>query len=199
VRHTCGQVLTFPLGLRWFAQADIVRPFHHEFLGMSAFVLTRASSGISVLSSRHSAWPAMAHALMFEVKKAQLDCPMWVYVRHDRSQIDWKIDIAESDPAAAESLRSDFGIDFARMETWRASDKMHRAQAERLGHPGLSSREQHDSFFRLAALNRQIEVLKRKERENGLDKDDELLLLQQREARLKLLERLHDQGHHVFQ
>lgn len=199
VRHTCGQVLTFPLGLRWFAQPDIVQPFHHEFLGMAVFVLARASGGISVLSSRHSAWPAMAHALMFEVKQAQIDCPMWVYVRHNRSQIDWKIEVATSDPASAESLRGQFGIDFARIEAWRANDAMRSAKGEPLRHPGLSSREQHDCFFRLAALNRQIALLKRKERENGLDDDDELLLLQQREARLKLLERLHEQGHQIFQ
>jgi hypothetical protein len=199
VRHTCGQVLTFTRGLRWFVQADIVQPLESEFLSMSVFVLARFSSGISGLSSRHSAWPAMAHALMFEVKKVQADQPMWVYVRHDRTQVDWSIDVAQSDPASAESLRSHFGIDFAKMEAWRANDAIRRAQAEPLRHPGLSSREQHDGFFRLAALNRQIALLKRKARENGLDKNDELLLLQQREARLKLLERLHDRRRQIFQ
>ena len=62
----------------------------------------------------------MAHALMFEIKRATPDRPMWVYVRHDRTQTDWKLDVAETDAACTAALHSDFGIDFAKVQAWRA-------------------------------------------------------------------------------
>jgi hypothetical protein len=198
VRHTCGQVLTFTRGLRWFAEADVVQPLDYEFLSMSVFVLARFSSGISALSSRHSAWPAMAHALLFDVKKAEHDGPMWVYVRHDRAQIDWQFEPSNSDAGAAQALRSDFGIDFAKVEAWRANDLLRRQKPQSERHVGLSSREQHDCYFRIAALNRQIAVLERKQKQDGRDNEAELLVLKQREARLRLLERLQRQGRELF-
>ena len=197
--HTCGQVLIFPQGLEWFAQRDQVRPLEEAFIGMSIFVLARFSSGISVLSSRHLGWPAMAHALMFEIKRATPDHPMWVYARHDRTQTDWKLDVGESDAACTAALHSDFGIDFAKVQAWRAESDLRRNDTSPRLHRGLSSREQHDCYFRIAALNRQIAVLNRKQQESGLDQDAELLLLRQREARLRLLRRLQQQADQLFQ
>lgn len=199
VRHTCGQVLTFTRGLRWFAEADLVQPLDYEFLSMSVFVLTRFSSGISALSSRHSAWPAMAQALLFDVKKAEADCPMWVYVRHDRTQIDWQFEFSESDTGSIPILHNNFGIDFAKVETWRRNDVLRRQQVQSKRHDGLSSREQHDCYFRITALNRQIAVLEHKQRQVGLDRSDELLVLKQRQARLRLLDRLQRQGSQLFE
>jgi hypothetical protein len=201
LRHTCGQVLTFSRGLEWFAQPDDVRPIEQAFIGMSIFVLARFSSGISVLSSRHLGWPAMAHALMFEIKLAMPDHPMWIYVRHDRTQTDWKLDVAETDAACTAALHSDFGIDFAKVQAWRAKSASTRSDASPTPtlHRGLSSREQHDCYFRIAALNRQIAVLSKRQQQSGLDHDAELLLLRQREARLRLLQRLQQQADQLFQ
>jgi hypothetical protein len=166
---------------------------------MSIFVLARFSSGVSVLSSRHLGWPAMAHALMFEIKRATLDRPMWVYVRHDRTQTDWKLDVAESDATRTAALHSDFGIDFAKVQAWRAENALRQNDTSPRLHQGLSSREQHDCYFRIAALNRQIAVLNHKQQQDGLDHDVELLLLRQREARLRLLQRLQQQPNKLFQ
>jgi hypothetical protein len=200
VRHTCGQVLTFPQGLRWFAQQDVVQPLDYEFLSMSVFVLARFSSDISALSSRHSAWPSMAHALLFDAKRIASERPMWVYVRHDRAQIDWQVDIPQSDCRSAQALRRDFGIDFGKMEAWRRNEALRRApEQQRDRHAGLSSREQHDCYFQITALNRQIAVLERKRQADGLDDRDELLILKKREERLQLLERLQRQGRELFQ
>jgi Putative rhamnosyl transferase len=179
VRHTGGVVLTFPRGLRWFAEADIVQPLEYEFLGMGIFVLARFSSGRSVLSSRHSAWPAMAEVLAFDVIKAQSERPMWVYVRHDRSQVDWEVEAAATDPASADILRADFTIDFDALAQWRGDPALRRPDTRRDRHSGLSGREQHDCCFRLGALNRQIAALERKRRQSGTDDEDELLLLRQ--------------------
>lgn len=198
IRHTCGQVLTFPSGLRWYADADIVRPLKSEFQGMAAFVLARFSSGISVLSCDHSEWSAMARALKFDVKKVQLDRPMWVYVRHERAQMKWQIEEPESDISCIEILHRDFGIDFAKVGAWRAKGALQRRQAQPARHVGLSGREQHDCYFRIAALNRQIAVLEQKKQQAGLDDKDELLILKQREARLRLLERLQRQGQQLY-
>jgi hypothetical protein len=199
VRHTCGQVLTFTRGLRWFPEADVVQPLEYEFLSMSVFVLGRFSSGISALSSRHSAWPAMAHALLFETKKARIECPMWVYVRHDRTQVDWRMESSESDLGSAAALQANFGINFAKVAEWRADHALRRGGTQPSHHAGLSGREQHDCYFKITALNRQIALLERKQWQNGSDSDDELLVLRQREARLRLLKCLHDQGHQIFQ
>jgi hypothetical protein len=194
VRHCCGYVLTFPLGIRWFLEADIVQPFTHPFLGMGVFILTRFSSGISVMSCRHSAWPEMAYTLMFEVKEAALSTPMWVYVRHERAQVPWQIETRHNHAASVHALQNDFGIDSAKVAIWRANDALRRAQSPQDFHPGLSSGEQHDCYFRICALNRQIAVLERKEQEIGLNKADEMLMLQQRRERLSLVRRLQQQG-----
>ena len=90
-RHTRGQVLTFPRGLKWFVHTDVVQPFHYEFLGISVFVMARFSSGVSAMSSRHPAWPAMAQVTVFDVKRLEHDHPMWVYVRHDQAGTLWQI------------------------------------------------------------------------------------------------------------
>jgi len=143
----------------------------------------------------------MAHALMFEIKLAMPDHPMWIYVRHDRTQTDWKLDVAETDAACTAALHSDFGIDFAKVQAWRAKSASTRSDASPTPtlHRGLSSREQHDCYFRIAALNRQIAVLSKRQQQSGLDHDAELLLLRQREARLRLLQRLQQQADQLFQ
>ena len=141
----------------------------------------------------------MARALKFDVKKVQLDRPMWVYVRHERTQMKWQIEVPESDSGCIEILHRDFGIDFAKVEAWRARGALQRMQAQPARHVGLSGREQHDCYFRIAALNRQIAVLEQKKRQHGLDDKDELLILKQKEARRRLLERFQRQGQQLYQ
>lgn len=206
-RHTRGQVLTFPRGLKWFVHSDVVQPFHYEFLGISVFVLTRFSSGISALSSRHPAWPAMAQIAVFDVKRLEHDQPMWVYLRHDQAETPWQDPIAKpplqatdrgiagppGDPVSLQTLRAEFGIDFAKTETWRAG----RA-APPTEHAGFPAREQLDCFFRIAALNRQIAALDRKQQRNGVNDKDEMLLLKQQRAKLELVKQLRRQGSELF-
>jgi hypothetical protein len=206
-RHTRGQVLTFPRGLKWFVHNDVVQPFQYEFLGISVFVLARFSSGVSALSSRHPAWPAMAEVAVFDVKTLEHDQPMWVYVRHDQAETVWQeptisdpqqpagrgIAGEPGDPAGAAALCAEFGIDFTKVQVWRAK---RRVQPSR--HDGFLAREQLDCVFRIAALNRHIDALERKQRRKGMNDDDESLLLEQQRARLKLLDRLQAQGRELF-
>lgn len=124
---------------------------------------------------------------------------MWVYVRHDRTQIDWRLETAESDDASKQLLQSEFGIDFARVDAWRDNNALRRSEGRPDLHPGLSSGEQHDCYFQIAALNRQIAILEQKQRQEGFNNEDECLIIEQRGARLKLLERLRQQGQQVFQ
>ncbi len=207
-RHTRGQVLTFPHGLKWFAHTDVVQPFEYEFLGISVFVLARFSSGISALSSRHPAWPQMAHVTVFDVIRAESERPMWVYVRHDQAETMWQdptaangqqtkdrgIAGAAGDPLCAQALRTDFGIDFSKVQTWRSRSGNTRP----VRHPGFAAREQLDCFFRITALNRQIAALERKQQRNGMTNKDETLLLTQQRARLELINRLRQQGHDLY-
>jgi Putative rhamnosyl transferase/Polysaccharide pyruvyl transferase len=203
-RHTRGQVLTFPRGLKWFVHTDVVQPFHYEFLGISVFVLARFSSGVSALSSRHPAWPAMAQVAVFDVKRVEHDQPMWVYVRHDQAETLWQDPTANrpqqatdrgiagqvGDSVSLQTLRAEFGIDFAKIETWRAR----RRGAPPTEHAGFPAREQLDCFFRISALNRQIAALDRKQQRNGINAKDEMMLLKQQRARLKLVRQLRKQG-----
>jgi Putative rhamnosyl transferase len=197
-RHTGGLVLTLPRGLRWFVESDIVQSYDYPFLGMGMFVLARFSSGISVLSCNHSHWPAMANVLDFDLKYAELGRAMWVYVRHKRTQVDWKVKVAERDPDSAAVLRGDFLIDFEKIRQWREDSARQMAQTRVDGHDGMSSREQYDCCFLLNALNRQIAALERKRGQRGTDDGDELLMMQQREERLRLLNRFEQGAFQLF-
>ena len=206
-RHTRGQVLTFPRGLKWFVHTDVVQPFHYEFLGISVFVMARFSSGVSAMSSRHPAWPAMAQVTVFDVKRLEHDQPMWVYVRHDQAGTLWQdpnvkpplqatdrgIAGAPGDSVCLQTLRAEFGIDFAKIETWRG-----RQRDVPTEHAGFLAREQLDCFFRITALNRQIAMLTRKQQRNGMNEKDEILLLKQQRARLELITQLRKQGSELF-
>jgi hypothetical protein len=209
-RHTGGQVLTFPHGMKWFAHDDVVQPYEYEFLGMSVFVLARFSSGISALSSRHPAWRAMANIAAFGAKRVVVGQaqPMWVYVRHDQAEINWQLPTANDpqaidrgitgdvgDPVCAAALRADFGIDFAKVGAWRAA----RNAAQQNRHGGFLAREQLDCFFRIAALNRQIAALERKQRRDGMNEKDEAMALQRQRERFGLIHRLQRQGRELFE
>jgi hypothetical protein len=208
-RHSGGQVLTFPRGMKWFAHSDVVQPFEYEFLGISVFVLARFSSGISALSSRHPAWPSMANVTVFDVTKAERERPMWVYVRHDQAETLWQDPASEApsqpadkgvagsvgDPDSTRALRADFGIDFAKVDAWRAG----RGGTQPPRHGGYLAREQVDCFFRIAALNRQIAALERKQQRGGMNENDETLVLEQQRQRRELVHRLQRQGRELFE
>jgi hypothetical protein len=207
-RHTRGLVLTFPRGLKWFVHTDVVQAFHYEFLGISVFVLARFSSGVSAMSSRHPAWPAMAQVAVFDVKRLEHDQPMWVYVRHDQAETLWQDPTAKQplqatdrgivgqvgDSVSLQTLRAEFGIDFAKIEAWRAR----RRESPPTEHAGFLAREQLDCFFRIAALNRQIAALNRKQQRYGMNDKDEMMLLKQQRARLDLVTQLRKQGSELF-
>ena len=176
-RHTRGQVLTFPRGLKWFVHTDVVQPFHYEFLGISVFVMARFSSGVSAMSSRHPAWPAMAQVAVFDVKRLEHEQPMWVYVRHDQAETLWQdptikpplqatdreIAGPPGDSVAFQTLRAEFGIDFAKIESLAGPAARRGADRARR----FLAREQLDCFFRITALNRQIATLTRKQQQES--------------------------------
>jgi hypothetical protein len=91
-------------------------------------------------------------------------------------------------------LRAEFGIDFAKIQAWRAR----RRDPPQREHVGLAAPEQLDCFFRIAALNRQIAALSRKQQRNGINDKDEMLLLKQQRARLELVAQLRKQGTELF-
>src|SRR5215211_2386033 len=67
LRHTSGIVATFPRGYKWFVGANLWEPVRRPFMSMAVFVAMRFSSGISVCSSRHRAWPSYSDVLAFDV------------------------------------------------------------------------------------------------------------------------------------
>jgi Putative rhamnosyl transferase len=200
-RHTGGMCLTFPDGLQWFAHPDAVQPMHCPFHSMSVFVAARFSSGISACSSRHSAWPSYCEVLGFKVVVAEAGRPMWVYVRHDRTAVPWQVKDQTSDQASTELLHREFGIDFDKMERWRNDRELRRALADDaapLSHSGTWVKEQLDCYFRITALNRQIQALERKAMRDGLDAAGHALLAQQRALCETLRNVYHEQAHAIF-
>jgi len=179
-RHTGGMCLTFPDGLRWYAHSDVVRPRHRPFASMSVFVTARFSSGISACSSRHLAWPSYCEMLGFNPVTAEAGRPMWVYVRHDRSEVSWQLQDQVSDRTCVEILHRDFGIDFDKVAEWRKDRAAHAAP---LSHSGIPAMEQLDCYFRISALNRQIAALERRADNGDAGPADTELLEKQRALR----------------
>src|SRR5580704_12639591 len=103
-RHTGGACLAFANGLRWYAHPDVVVPLHRLFGDMFVFVAARFSSGISACSSRHTQWASYCNVVDFKDIKCEQAMPMWVYVRHDRSEVSWDVKDDESDPQTPRRL-----------------------------------------------------------------------------------------------
>jgi hypothetical protein len=97
---------------------------------MSVFVAARFSSGISACSSRHTQWASYCNVVEFKDIKCEQATPMWVYVRHDRSEVGWNVKDDESDPETVRHLHANFGIDFDKMQRWRGN---HELRAIRMG------------------------------------------------------------------
>jgi hypothetical protein len=200
-RHTGGMCLTFPDGLRWFAHSDVVRLLHRPYIGISIFITARFSGGISACSSRHLAWPSYCDVLGFKAVTAEAGRPMWVNVRHDLAETSWDAEDLSSDPETSNILRSEFNIDFAKMEQWRHSRHLRRMAAGPaipLRHPGIQAMEQLDCYFRITALNRQIAALERQARLGGPDESARGLLESQRAHRDALLAVYRDQARSIY-
>jgi hypothetical protein len=85
---------------------------------------------------------------------------MWLYTRHDLTMEPWDARrLTPLDLSGRESIRTEFGVDLDKVERWRARRVPDLTSTA--SHPGLSAREQYDRMFRLAALNRQVEALRR--------------------------------------
>lgn len=198
-RHTGGMCVTFPDGLRWFAHPDVVIPLHRPFIGMSIFVTTRFSSGISACSSRHLAWPAYCEVLGFKVVTAEAGKPSWVNIRHDYTEVPWDAQGLRSDPKSNELLHAEFGVDFAKMNEWRASRSAHADDPSvPLSHGGIWAMEQLDCYFRITALNRQIAALEREAASGDLDEAGLALLQSQRTLRETLQNVYRDQALSIY-
>ena len=126
---------------------------------------------------------------------------MWAYVRHDRTEVPWEVGDMTSDLASAALLRSDFGIDFEKVERWRANRDLRAlplSDADPHRHPGMAGTEQLDCYFRITALNRQISILEREASHADPQAPVHPLLAQQRAARDRLIRIFREQAQSNF-
>jgi hypothetical protein len=167
IRHTCGMAVTFPKGFKWFIPVNGIEPMEYAFNSMAVFVAARFSSGISACSSRNSQWKSYCNVVAFEVCELERDRPMWVYVRHDRTMQRWDArNVSVMDRSMSDQLRNAFGIDLEKIDCWRSKYVASSAdQAAAVHHGSSAAHDQYDRLFRIAALNRKIEVLERRHRQ----------------------------------
>ena len=200
-RHTGGACLTYPNGLRWYAHSDVVAPLHNPFCSMSVFVAARFSSGISACSSRHTQWASYCNVVEFKDIQCERAAPMWVYVRHDRSEVGWDVDDTSSirnrsvnftPTLASTSTRYSAGAEIMSCGRLGTSDNVPRS------HAGMAGTEQLDCYFRISALNRQISILERGASDAGATARPDQLLAGQRRARDELVRRFHEQAQSHF-
>jgi hypothetical protein len=83
IAHSDGVILCFPKGQLYSAQNGTTTDFTYPFMSCSCFVLTRYSSSISVLNSRHGRWQEFANCLGFLNIQLELDEPAWLYTQHN--------------------------------------------------------------------------------------------------------------------
>jgi hypothetical protein len=186
LQHSAGAVATFPLGLQWFAASDALEPMTFPFHSTSVSVAARFSSGVSAWSCRHALWPSQCAVLNFDRCELDPGRPMWVYVRHQRTDLGWDArQRAPAERAAIDDLGRTFGIDLAKVARWRAAAAESGAA---LVHEATPIGAHYDRIFTLTALNRQIEVLERRlRRESVTEPVVSELLARQRVARDALL------------
>src|SRR5205823_6443977 len=111
--------VTFRQGYWWFVANNTLGDMTHPFHSMSSFVTTRFSSGNSVCSSRHAAWPTYAEVAMIEIATSKLTEPMWVYGRHDEATVSWSSQNSRPiDAKLARELGETFGIDMKKIRRW---------------------------------------------------------------------------------
>jgi hypothetical protein len=114
---------------------------------------------------------------MFKTVIAETSYPMWVYVRHDRSESPWQASGKSSDQQRMGQLHRDFGIDFDKVEQWRSAQASGDTTANTT-HAGMWGTEQLDCYYRITALNRQIDALERAAAQSGSENTDTLLASQ---------------------
>lgn len=195
IRHSSGMLLSFANGLEWYAGPDVIQSMHHPFWSMGNFIVARFSSGLSACSSRHHAWPSFCNVTMFRTVIAETSHPMWVYVRHDRSELPWQASEKSSNQQSIGQLHRDFGIDFDKVEQWRGAQASGDTMAS-ASHSGMWGTEQLDCYFRITALNRQIDALERAAPENG--DADAALLASQRALKAELQRQFRERAMHHF-
>jgi Putative rhamnosyl transferase len=163
LRHSAGVAATFRHGYKWFIDADVWEPFDCPFMSMSVFVVARFSSGISACSSRHLGWPSFCKVLAFEMLEIAQDEPMWVYARHDRATQPWSVSsMSTAETAGSLDRCRVFGIDRNKLRQ-RQGVTAHGATAASLkSYSGRNASDQYDRIFKIAALNRKIAALSRR-------------------------------------
>ena len=114
---------------------------------------------------------------------------MWIYARHHSTTQPWDAGTAvPGKPSSTDMLCQDFGIDPEKVQLWRERyDQRNESDASLTVHEGHDASAQYDRVFKIAALNRQIEALKRRRR--ALIRSDTVLedMIAQTEARRELL------------
>jgi hypothetical protein len=130
---------------------------------MSVFVVYIIKSGISACSSRHLGWPSYCRVLAFEMLEIAQDEPMWVYARHDRATQPWVLSSVGGAAMAGNLDRCRvFGIDRNKLRQ-RQGVSAHSATAASLkAYSGRNASDQYDRIFKIAALNRKIAALNRR-------------------------------------
>jgi hypothetical protein len=159
LRHSVGLTITFADGYVWYISARKIEPLKQELRSMSVFVCARFSSGISACSCRHTQWRKYSEILDFEVVLPALKDPMWIYSRHDEAVEYWDARDGMPMPTSFDDrLENMFGIERAKVDKW-LHDYPPTKGIEKQFNP--SAALQYNLMFRIAAWNRQIQILER--------------------------------------
>jgi hypothetical protein len=162
LQHSAGLAVTCPRGIEWFVHAGTARPLVFPFHSASVSIAARFSSGLSAWSCRHALWPAQCQVLGFTIREIEPDRPMWLYLRHHRTDVGWDAAAAaNADPVEARDLSAAFGIDVERLQAWRSRAGAGHTRPAR-DHRGQPVGPHYDRMFRLAALHGQIEALQQR-------------------------------------
>lgn len=203
LRHTSGIAATFPRGYKWFITAQAWEPMEEPFIGISVFITARFSSNISACSSRHRGWKSYCDILAFETCEIDRDQRMWVYVRHELSTQPW--DARATTPiesSTSDLLLHDFGIDRPKLLLWRKKyTQEYDSFATVPVHAGREAASRYDLVFRITALNRLIDAMKRRRDYHcGIDGCEHealnKIIAENTQRRSVLIQSLRATGHH---
>lgn len=152
-----GAAMTFPNGFKWHPLSGALVNLCYPWLSMSIFVLSRFSAGIYSFSCRHDCWPLMTQIVTFQAEELLAPSPMWIHTRHSEN-LSGAFGYGAHEVISDTSQFHKFHIDAAALSRWREALPADKG-SERPGKHEMAFR-QYALMFRIAALNKQIDVLK---------------------------------------
>ena len=160
-----GAIITFPKGLTWYPEVNVVESTIYPNHSMSTFVCTRISSGISAASCRHKRWPSYANVVNFSCIEIETEEPMWVYTRHTGTEISWSLPKENHGTGERTYFSKKFNINFADLNREMIISEEYLQKAK-VAHSGISVAKHQNILFQIAALNDQIIALESATRES---------------------------------